>query len=223
MNGGVGSGGGGGVGSGGTRSVVSDGGGGVVSGVGGGVDSDILGLAAIPDPSMRRSDLAALHPIMREAVTELLQSFQNEGLPFRVFEAFRNPLRQAWLYGQGRTRPGSIVTHGQAWESYHQYGLAVDFVLWLNGTWSWNTLGINASRWDRLHALGTKVGLEPLRFEAPHLQVAGLLIDDLRNGKFPADGDDSWRNNLEATVISWSGKPPSPVMASLRPAIPPPT
>jgi peptidoglycan L-alanyl-D-glutamate endopeptidase CwlK len=221
MNGeGVGSGNGGGVVSGGGGGVVSGGGGGVVSGSGGGVVSFE---AAIPDPSMRRGDLVALHPIMREAVAELLKNFQSEELPFRVYEAFRSPVRQAWLYDQGRTpaRPGAVVTYAQAWDSYHQYGLAVDFVLWLNGAWSWNSLGINVGRWERLQALGKKVGLETLKFETPHLQVAGMLIEDLRKGKFPGDGDDSWRNNLEGAIISWSGTPPSPSIASLRPAIPP--
>lgn len=224
-NNGVESGGGNGVESDNGNGVESGGGGGVESGGGGGVGSGKLAFnPAIPDPSMRRSDLVALHPIMREAVAQLLQNFKAEALPFRVFEAFRNPVRQAWLYDQGRTpaRPGAIVTHAKAWDSYHQYGLAVDFVLWLNSAWSWNTLGINKERWLRLHALGKKVGLEPLSFETPHLQVAGLLIDDLRKGKFPADGDDSWRTNLEGAIISWSGTPPAPPIASLRPALPPP-
>jgi hypothetical protein len=186
-----------------------------------GVGSGRLAFArAIPDPSMRRTDLQALHPIMRESVAELMKSFQAEGLPFRVFEAFRTPERQAWLYEQGRGRPtGPVVTNAQAWSSYHQYGLAVDFVLWLNGAWSWSSLGVNAGRWERLHTLGGKVGLEPLQFETPHLQVAGLTIKDLRAGKFPADGAISWRDNLEAAVISWSGVPASPPIAALRPAI----
>jgi peptidoglycan LD-endopeptidase CwlK len=201
-----------------SQGVGSGNGGGVESGGGGGIDS------GTPNPAVRRTDLADLHPVMRAAVTELLQNFQAEGLPFRIFEAFRSPVRQAWLYDQGRTpaRPGAIVTRAKAWDSYHQYGLAVDFVLWLNGAWSWNSAGVNAAYWDRLHTLGKKAGLEPLSFEAPHLQVAGLLIEDLRLAKFPPGGDDSWRDNLEAAIVSWTGTPPGPPMASLRPAIPPP-
>jgi peptidoglycan LD-endopeptidase CwlK len=230
---GVGSGGGGGVGSGGNGGVGSGGGGGGVGsgggggGVGsggpGGVSSDQFAVArvVIPDPSMRRTDLGALHPILRESVAQLLASFQQENLPLQLYEGFRTPQRQAWLYQQGRTF-GSIITESDAWESYHQYGLAADFVLWVNGAWSWSTLGVNESRWKRLRELGKSVGLEPRAAELPHLQVSGLDLKNLKAGKFPPDGDDSWQDNLEAAAISWTGKSPAPPVASSRPALNPP-
>lgn len=140
---------------------------------------------AVPDTA-RRTDLAPLHPVMRDAVSMLVRTIESENLPFRVFETLRSPLRQDWLYQQGRSRSGSIVTYAQAWNSYHQYGLAVDFVLWINETWTWNTLGINAARWERLHALGKTVGLEQLKFETPHLQVAGLRIGNSGQENFRA-------------------------------------
>lgn len=171
------------------------------------------------DPSQRRSDLDCLHPVMRDAAIELQQLFEAEGLPFRIFESFRSPQRQAWLYAQGRTRSGQIVTRAEPWESYHQYGLAADFVLWLDGRWSWNTLGVNTRRWQRLHSLGRELGLEPLSFEMPHLQVAGLRLADLRAGHFPEGGDDLWHSNLEAAIISWGGNPAAPPLNSLRPAL----
>jgi D-alanyl-D-alanine carboxypeptidase len=215
-----------GVTSGGGDPVSSGPGGGVVSGGGGGVISGgsafAMRIAApnVSDPSMRRADLTDLHPLMRDAVTEVLKSCQVEGLPFCVFEAFRNPVRQNWLYGQGRNRDKQpIVTYAKAWESYHQYGLAADFVLYINNQWSWNMLGVNAARWKRLHEIGAKFGLEKLGFEAPHLQVSGLKLADLQAGKFPPHGDDSWRDNLEGAVISWHGEPAAPPMASSRPEL----
>ena len=221
---GVGSGGGGGVGSGGNGGVGSgDGGGGVGSGGPGGVSNEEFAMArvVIPDPSMRRSDLGALHPTFRESVVQLLASFQQEELPFQLYEGFRTPQRQAWLYQQGRTRPGSIITESDAWGSYHQYGLAADFVLWVNGAWTWSTLGVNESRWKRLRDLGKSAGLEPRGSELPHLQVAGLDLKKLQTGKFPPGGDDSWQDNLEAAAISWKGKPPAPPVTSARPALSP--
>lgn len=217
--GGVGSGGGGASSSGGG---VSSGPGGIHSGSGG-VSSASFGLTeglsldAVPDPNMRRADRASLHPAIREAVRHLEISFNNEGLPFRVFEAYRSPQRQAWLYAQGRTRSGNRVTDAQAWQSYHQYGLAVDFVLWLNNTWSWSDSGIYRRYWTRLHDLGRQVGLEPLSWEAPHLQVAGLRLADLQRGVYPDGGDDTWRDNLEAAAIGWHGEPEAPSFSSVRP------
>ena len=61
-------------------------------------------------------------------------------LPIRLFEGWRSPRRQRYLYEQGRTRPGSTVTYARGWESYHQYGLACDFVGFVDGNWTWTCL-----------------------------------------------------------------------------------
>jgi hypothetical protein len=85
---------------------------------------------------VRNFDPERLHPIFREKARELLDRLTAEGIPFRLFEGFRSPERQQYLYAQGRTRPGPIVTHARPWTSYHQYGLAGDFVLFENGAGS---------------------------------------------------------------------------------------
>jgi len=170
---------------------------------------------------MRRTDLDALHPALREAVVWLQVRFQQESIPFRLFEAYRSSLRQDWLYSQGRSGgpPGPIVTKAKAWESYHQYGLAVDFVLWLEGRWSWSDTGIYKRYWTRLQDLGKEVGLEPLSWEKPHLQVAGLELKNLQKGLYPDGGDEPWMDNLEAAAISWQGSPGAPRLVSPRPAV----
>jgi len=158
----------------------------------------------------RDSDIERLHPLFREKIRQLFAAFLLDNLPFRAFECFRSPQRQDWLYQQGRTRPGAIVTYARAWESYHQYGLAVDFVLYEQGRWSWDTSGERAQWWRRLHELGRASGLEPLSFEKPHLQVAGLTVASLSVGTLPDGGDDSWADTLEAAAASWAGQPASP-------------
>jgi|SRR5579862_3518884 len=175
---------------------------------------------AVSDPAMRRSDLSALHPVMRSAALEVLRQSDQEELEFRLFESLRSPVRQNWLYQQGRMVPNTaIVTRARAWESYHQYGLAADFVLFIDGKWSWATNGALGARWKRLVQIGKSVGLEGLSFEMPHLQVAGLTLRALQAGKFPAAGDDLWWNNVEAAAISWSGVPAAPGMQSARPTL----
>lgn len=42
------------------------------------------------------------------------------------------------LYAKGRTKPGSIVTNAKAGQSYHNYGLALDFHIQLDGKDVWN-------------------------------------------------------------------------------------
>lgn len=61
-----------------------------------------------------------------------------DGYDAEIFEAWRSPQRQDWLFEQGRSKPGHIVTNARAWQSWHQYGLAVDFAFYRGGKWSWD-------------------------------------------------------------------------------------
>lgn len=174
------------------------------------------------NPYARNNDLSLLHPKVREAVINVQNALEKEGIPFRVFEGFRYPERQADLYAQGRTKPGKIVTHAEAWRSYHQYGLAVDFVLMENNKWSWDDGSPEKKKWwKRMHELGKQYGLSPLDFEAPHLQISGTSSNALGQGVYPTNGDDQWAEHLAAVIASWKGSPsapPSPDIPS-RPAI----
>ncbi|MCA1494595.1 M15 family metallopeptidase [Ensifer sp. NBAIM29] len=164
-------------------------------------------------------DLALLHPAMRERVGRLMVDIAAANLPLRVFEAWRSPERQRHLYAQGRTRPGRKVTFAEAWESYHQYGLAVDVVGFVDGAWTWD---LPDSVWRRMHDLGAAHGLERLGFETPHLQLADLKIGDLMDGDWPDGSDPSWRNNMAAVIDRWDGQPSAPPMVGgelERPAI----
>jgi peptidoglycan LD-endopeptidase CwlK len=57
--------------------------------------------------------------------------------------------------------------------------MAGDFVLFENGTWTWDTRGVRKRYWAQLQTAGKQLGLEPLRFELPHLQLAGIRIQEL--------------------------------------------
>jgi peptidoglycan L-alanyl-D-glutamate endopeptidase CwlK len=174
------------------------------------------------NPYLRNSDLNLLHPVVRSAAILVQNELNAEGIPFKVFEAYRSPERQADLFAQGRTKPGSIVTHAEPWRSYHQFGLAVDFVLFIDGKWSWGDHGQDKKKWwARMHELGLKNGLSPLNFEAPHLQISGTSSNALSQGHYPAGGDDLWAEHLAATIASWKGAPlapPSPQVPG-RPSI----
>ncbi len=171
----------------------------------------------------RQDDLSVLHPAIRDKIAAIQSKLNQEGHPFQVFEAFRSPERQAYLYAQGRTRPGRKVTNAKPWSSYHQYGLAADFVLKLNGSWSWSTSGNHGRSWARLHEVALEQGLEPLSWEMPHIQLAGIDIADLRAGQYPPGGDEAWSGHLADAVIGWQGSPaapPAPADAVIRPPLP---
>ncbi len=158
----------------------------------------------------RDSNLDHLHPVFRARVKQLLERLEAENLPFRLFEGFRSPSRQQYLYAQGRSRPGNIVTNAGPWSSFHQYGVAADFVLFENGQWSWDDGGAKRKWWERLHAMGRELGLKPLSWEQPHLEMVQLELTALRNGHYPPEGDSSWAENLQAAIFSWTGPPLAP-------------
>lgn len=158
-------------------------------------------------------DISVLHPQVRDAVQRTIADLQAEGHQFEVFEAFRMPQRQNYLFGQGRGRAGAIITQAKPWESYHQYGLAVDAVLKVNGKWSWDASAEYIQAWERLHAIAESYGLETLRFERPHIQLANFHINDLKSGKLPGGGDAAWWDNLTKVAADWSranGQPAAP-------------
>lgn len=90
-----------------------------------------------------------LHPRLRNQIKELIEIAENK-LPFtaiRVVQGLRTFEEQNELYAQGRTKPGKIVTNSKGGQSYHNYGLAIDFALLYdkdhNGTFesfSWDAL-----------------------------------------------------------------------------------
>lgn len=73
--------------------------------------------------------IATLHPKLRSEAGDILVECEKVGVGIRITSAFRTPEEQDALYAQGRTKPGAIVTNAKAWQSYHQYGLAVDICL----------------------------------------------------------------------------------------------
>lgn len=168
----------------------------------------------------RDVDMAKLHPNVRDSITELLRVLNDQAMPFKVFEAYRAPERQRHLYAQGRSRPGAIVTKAEAWESYHQYGLAADIVLFADGKWSWDTSGARAAMWNALQVTARSLGLETLNFERPHVQLKGVSLSQLRGGQMPDGGDVTWFNAMSDAAARWTaggGSPPPGLMTERPP------
>jgi len=90
--------------------------------------------------SLSIDKLKVLHPLIRQdAIDAYLEAVKHTpvGVHPYITETYRSFERQAELYAQGRTTPGAIVTHAKPGESYHNYYLAADFVLLIDGQESW--------------------------------------------------------------------------------------
>ncbi len=88
--------------------------------------------------------IALLHPTVRASAATAIAKANARlaGGPSQVAVTFtlRTIAQQNILYAQGRTNPGPIVTNAKGGQSYHNYGLALDFALLINGkTFSWDT------------------------------------------------------------------------------------
>lgn len=122
-------------------------------------------------------DLAGLDPRLVEKWLLLRDWADRRGCPIFMTEGRRSRARQAWLYAQGRTRPGPIVTHAQPGQSNHEpaangYGCAIDFAFLPRG---------EAGPWDEAHPwaeVGAQAELLGLEWggrwrtpDRPHLQL----------------------------------------------------
>lgn len=87
--------------------------------------------------------IAKLHPLLRAEVTTLV-NLANSKLSNRsqmtIVQSLRTFEEQNALYAQGRTTKGAKVTNAKGGQSFHNYGLALDFCLLIDGKLtSWDT------------------------------------------------------------------------------------
>lgn len=89
-----------------------------------------------------------LHPLVREEVDKIIQECDETltgTAKVRITQGLRTFEEQELLYAIGRTKSGKKVTNAKGGQSIHNYGLAVDICLIIDGkTASWDT----AKDWD---------------------------------------------------------------------------
>ena len=156
-----------------------------------------LGLNLLNRLTMESADFPTeLHPIVKERSNQLIQQSAAKGIVILITDDFRSAEDQDQLYEQGRTVEGNIVTNARGGESFHNFGLAIDFaiktptesVIW-DRQFDGNQNG--KSDWDEVvemaKALGFEWGGDWAQFkDYPHLQMNfGLTLADLQNGKRP--------------------------------------
>lgn len=131
-------------------------------------------------------DIKDLHPSVAAKVVAFVASCKSVGIDILITSTLRDMESQAALYAQGRTAPGKIVTNAKAGQSFHNYGLAFDFVPIVNGKAAWN----DTKLFTRCGEIAESVGLEwagrwKSFKELAHCQAPGLKLADLQAGKHP--------------------------------------
>lgn len=109
-----------------------------------------------------------LHPKMSAIVLRLAKALRTDyetGVTktfFDIFETYRSPERQLYLLSKGTTKAG-------AWQSAHNFGLAVDFVPHTNGIWTWD---VERVEWDYMINKAKTFGLlaGTISWDLPHIE-----------------------------------------------------
>ena len=73
-----------------------------------------------------------MHPKLQEVLLEdylTINTKLPKGIRLRITQTLRTVEEQNELYAQGRTKPGKKVTNAPALSSYHNFGIAFDFVI----------------------------------------------------------------------------------------------
>ena len=99
-------------------------------------------------------DIDHLRPDVAANCRKLIELCREEGFPVLVTSTVRDDEYQAYLYEQGRTRPGSIVTNGK-YPTFHwdQAGLAFDVCQNIKGK-EYN----DAAFWECVGRIGQEIG-----------------------------------------------------------------
>jgi len=144
---------------------------------------------------------SGLHPIVEEKSNQLVEKTKAKGISILITDGFRSVESQNEIYERGRSKEGAIVSYARGGESYHNYGLAIDFAL-LNehGGISYDLQrdGNNNGEadWFEVARIGKELGFEwggDWRGfkDYPHFQYTfGLSINELQNGWRPEDKDE---------------------------------
>ena len=128
-----------------------------------------------------------LHPVVQEICRKHIEACKGQGIQIIVTNTLRDSEYQEYLYSQGRTRAGNIVTNMRL-IGPHGFGLAYDVVPIVKGKAVWN----NNRYWRIIGIEGKKLGLTwggdwKSIVDKPHFEyTGGLTAADLRAGKRPS-------------------------------------
>lgn len=97
-----------------------------------------------------------LKPLVAKKAQDLLSFCNLNNIKIDFVSGYRSFQEQNALYAQGRTVPGSIVTNAKGGQSLHNYKLAFDICIYVNGAPDWNTKRLDL--WKKVGAYGESIG-----------------------------------------------------------------
>ncbi|MFH0069658.1 peptidoglycan-binding protein [Peribacillus sp. NPDC056705] len=157
-----------------------------------------VALRTLLDRSVKRMG-KGINPVVKASALEMLERAYTEGITVQISAGHRSLEEQAALYGQGRVYSYNgksysnlakpIVTNAKPGQTYHNYGLAIDFFIVSDD--GKRAIWTVDSKWQRVAAIGKDLGFkwggEWSSFkDYPHLEMTGgLSFAQLQAGKEP--------------------------------------
>lgn len=124
-----------------------------------------------------------LRPEAKAACEKFIRQCGAESIDILITSTLRDNECQAMLYAQGRTTPGKRVTNAMPGQSFHNYGVAFDFVPLTNGKPNWDDLKLLTRCGEIAEACGLEwAGRWQSMRELVHCQLPGLTIASLKSG-----------------------------------------
>lgn len=122
-----------------------------------------------------------LTPEMQVLCKKFIEECKTQGIDIIITSTYRDFESQDALYAQGRTKPGIKVTNAKGGFSFHNFRVAFDICIVVNGKADWS----NTALYNKVGQIGKAVGLDWagdwVSFkELVHFQLPGLTIKKLR-------------------------------------------
>jgi hypothetical protein len=117
--------------------------------------------------------LAQLQPDFANQVAQLMAAIKRRGFDVKIIQGMRTFAQQDALFAQGRSAAGDKVTKARGGQSFHNYGIAVDFCMRnpVGGSYFpdphpvWNVIGEEAEK------MGLTWGGRWKTPDRPHVEV----------------------------------------------------
>lgn len=133
--------------------------------------------------SRSERNLRTLHLEAQRAARVFLAAFANGPYVVRILSGTRTYAEQDALFAQGRSKPGKIVTKARGGESNHNFGIAWDIGIFINGNYATDNKTYKAAAPIALAAtVGVEWGGNWAEFpDVPHYQLrTGLALKEVR-------------------------------------------
>ncbi len=101
-----------------------------------------------------QSAYRGLNPEFREKLEEFEWRLETSGIRVKLTCGYRSIEEQNRLYARGRTAPGPVVTRARGGYSWHNFGLAADYVFVVGGRITWE------GPWEIFGRVARECGLE---------------------------------------------------------------